>query len=177
MGLVRGACLLLLSVSIGLSSTACTPDADLRFWTDKVLVTSSDHFTIWWLDAHAKARGTEVSTVLRWWNQGRGRLDTEAAKTRGYWNLSTDFCSGAPDTGPHFDFRKACTRHDWAWRNLKRMDQRHHVSSFNTRSKRRAANEVFLRDMREDCARRNVAARALCFSTASAYKVAVDLAA
>jgi hypothetical protein len=114
-----------------------------------------------------------VATVDRWLAEEPGRLDAAAAR-RGTWNLSTDLCSFAPDRGPVFDFRVPCIRHDFAWRNLRRLQVRlgGHI---DTRARRLAASEQFLRDLRWTCALRPSVQRPACRTLASAYFHAVSV--
>lgn len=167
---------LLASMIVGCAVLAmvpgCTPDEDLAFYSDRVYHTSMSSFVGWWKAEHAEALGVPTSTISSYWNQGSAQLDSNSAKNR-YWDVSTDFCSNSPDTGPYFDFKAPCVRHDFSWRNLKKMDARHHVHYFNTSAQRKGATEQLLVDMRGHCAGRSIAIRPMCYSTANVYYLAV----
>jgi hypothetical protein len=65
---------------------------------------------------------------------------------------SSDGCS-APiieSTGRTFDFRNACRRHDFGYRNYSRLDN----GTKWTSALRARVDAVFLKDMHVDCARR-----------------------
>jgi hypothetical protein len=83
---------------------------------------------------------------------------------------STDGCS-APvvrSTGRSFDFTEACRRHDFAYRNLARLDGGRHW----TARMRSRVDSVFLRDMRSNCGARPRVARSSCRNWATLfYKV------
>ena len=73
---------------------------------------------------------------------------------------SSDGCS-APiieSTGRTFDFRNACRRHDFGYRNYSRLDN----GTKWTSALRARVDAVFLKDMRADCARRPRVVRASC---------------
>lgn len=80
---------------------------------------------------------------------------------------STDGCSApvVESTGRSFDFTNACRRHDFAYRNIARLDAgRHWTSRMRSR-----VDAVFLRDMQLDCAARPRVARASCRNWASLF--------
>ena len=73
---------------------------------------------------------------------------------------SSDGCS-APiieSTGRTFDFRNACRRHDFGYRNYSRLDN----GTKWTSALRARVDAVFLKDMHADCARRPRVVRASC---------------
>ncbi len=73
---------------------------------------------------------------------------------------SSDGCS-APiieSTGRTFDFRNACRRHDFGYRNYLRLDN----GTKWTSALRARVDAVFLKDMHADCARRPRVVRASC---------------
>jgi hypothetical protein len=73
---------------------------------------------------------------------------------------SSDGCS-APiieSTGRTFDFRNACRRHDFGYRNYSRLDN----GTKWTPALRARVDAVFLKDMHADCARRPRVVRASC---------------
>jgi hypothetical protein len=150
-----------------LSATSCTPKPTLTELNRKLYSTSLGSFDHWWRGEQAAANHVSRSTIDRWLGSSPSRLDSTAARRRP-WDVSTDLCSFAPDTGPAFDFRVPCIRHDFAWRNLKRL-------GVSTRARRLRASEQFLRDMVGTCAGRPVVQRAVCRSVASTYFHAVSV--
>lgn len=86
-----------------------------------------------------------------------------------WFDWSTDFCSGplVGSTGRSFDFRLACRRHDFAYRNTKLLDVRYNCPSrppgalceftdwrhgrFWNAVARHAIDRQFRRDMRAHC--------------------------
>jgi hypothetical protein len=79
---------------------------------------------------------------------------------------STDYCSSSPDSGPGFNFKNACTRHDFGYRNYKRF------GVFGTGGKE-YADYTFYNDMKADCAARSWYQRPTCYSLAWTYYQAV----
>lgn len=81
---------------------------------------------------------------------------------------STDYCS-APfvgNTGRSFNFRLPCQRHDFAYRNLKR------IGAF-TEENRKRVDDRFLADMDSTCAPRGVTQRYNCYLWADTFYAAV----
>lgn len=129
------------------------------------------------------------------WNQGQGQLDTQPAKD--YWfDLSTDFCSSSPDTGIAFDSKAPCVRHDFGWRNLKKLDRHLNCGAASTnnpcgynglptgalgayynRSNKLVVNNQFKLDMDAHCATRSIFLRPDCYANANLYYAIVNLAA
>jgi hypothetical protein len=92
-------------------------------------------------------------------------------------NWSTDWCS-APlvgSTGRSFDFRAACRRHDFAYRNLKLLEQRHRSDEWNSSSRQRADRQ-FLADMRYHCSLRPWWESPTCHSWATTFYGVVRVA-
>ena len=84
---------------------------------------------------------------------------------------TSDGCS-APvvgGTGRSFDFTDACRRHDFAYRNLSRMDG---GRWWNARLRSRI-DDVFKRDMEIHCAHRDAFERASCRAWATVFHRAV----
>lgn len=82
----------------------------------------------------------------------------------------TDYCS-APlvgSTGRSFNFRVPCQRHDFAYRNLKRLGK------WNEEM-RRQVDDLFRNDMRLTCAKRNFTQRYNCLAWAETFYRAVRL--
>jgi len=128
---------------------------------------SPSEFKNFWTNAHAGTRGISVAQASQDWRDSSNDLDSTAAEAHPYWDFSTDFCSNALDTGLNFDFKLACVRHDFAYRNLVRY------SSATERNKD-AADAQFSSDMEADCVERNPIAEELCSDLASTYFLAVN---
>ena len=99
-------------------------------------------------------------------NAGSDRLDT-----------STDWCS-APlvgSTGRSFDFRNACRRHDFGYRNLRLLDRRYSPtkSTYWTAASRSRVDQKFLADMRSHCNARPWYESATCLGWAETFYTAV----
>ena len=169
--LVRAASLVVAAVLI-VSTASCTPRPTLAQLDRTLYATSLPAFRDWWRHEHARVQHVSVATVDRWLAAAPGRLDAPVART-GTWNLSTDLCSFAPDTGPVFDFRYPCIRHDFAWRNLRRLQVRL-GGGIDTRARRLAASRQFLRDMQTTCTVRPAVQRQACRVVAQAYFHAVS---
>jgi len=93
-----------------------------------------------------------------------------------WFDWSTDFCS-APlvgTTGRSFDFHDACQRHDFGYRNLRRLDDRYGTGStyWNATSRKRV-DEQFLADMRSHCRPRPWYEVATCRAWAETFYGAV----
>lgn len=92
----------------------------------------------------------------------------EAARTRAPYNSfdwSTDGCSWAPDRPAGFDFRAACRRHDFNYRNFRAV-------GIFTSADRAAIDAAFLGDLRAACPATG-ARRTACLGLASTYHQAV----
>jgi len=89
-----------------------------------------------------------------------------------WYDWTTDGCS-APlkgDTGWTYDFRRACWRHDFGYRNLKRMEQRWGTGrTWWNSTNRSAVDHRFLADMRAHCATRSFLLRGACYGWAYIY--------
>lgn len=167
---VRALLVLCASVVV-LAITSCTPKPTLAELDRKVSATSLPAFSSWWRGEQAAANGVSRATIDRWLASSPGRLDSAAARGRA-WDVSTDLCSSSPDSGPVFDFRLPCIRHDFAWRNLRRL-QRQLGGSIDTRPRRLEASRQFLQDMDATCGTRPPLQRTACRATARAYFGAV----
>lgn len=166
------AALVALPIAVALLAAACIPQPTLSGLEHKLYATSPTSFDRWWRAEQAAAQRVSRATVDRWLASSPARLDAAAARSR-TWDVSTDLCSFAPDKGPVFDFRLPCIRHDFAWRNLRRID-RQHGGGIDTRARRTAANRLFLRDMEVACSRRPTVQRTSCRAIARAYFGAVS---
>ncbi len=164
---------LALFVPLLLVLSACTPSITLAELDRRVHATALPTFDRWWRGEQAAAHRVSRATVDRWVATSSARLDADAARRRA-WDVSTDLCSFAPNAGPAFDFRVPCIRHDFAWRNLRRLD-RQAGGGINTRARRQAANRRFLTDLESTCAARPFLQRTACRGIAAAYFRAVSL--
>jgi hypothetical protein len=91
----------------------------------------------------------------------------------GYMDWSTDGCS-APlglGSGP-YDFYNACLRHDFGYRNLKRIETQFRQDSWRWRNKANV-DTIFARDMDDRCREFNWFSRQPCFVFADGYEGAV----
>lgn len=101
---------------------------------------------------------------LATFSTSRGRLRREHP----HLDWTTDGCT-APivgSTGRSFDFRRACIRHDFGYRNYKRL------GVFDATS-RLALDERFRADMDESCAPRRRTRKVRCMAWAALYYAAV----
>jgi hypothetical protein len=78
---------------------------------------------------------------------------------------STDFCSSSPDQPSGFDFRMPCRRHDFGYRNYRRLGE------FSANKSR--VDRAFLADMDRKCATYNIFVRPVCYGIAELYYAAV----
>lgn len=88
---------------------------------------------------------------------------------------STPFPAGLGDTGRSFNFRAACQRHDFGYRNTKLYDQRFGTHQWNAVNRLRIDRKL-LADMRADCAPRRITQRLTCRAWADTYYRAVRIA-
>ena len=95
------------------------------------------------------------------------------------YDWSTDLCS-APlvgSTGLSFDFRNACRRHDFGYRNLQRLERRYGSGrTYWNSSNRKAVDTVLLADMRAHCRTRAPWLQPSCFNWALTFYAAVRVA-
>jgi hypothetical protein len=96
-----------------------------------------------------------------------------------WFDWSTDYCS-APlvgSTGRSFDFRSACRRHDFGYRNLHLLERRYGTGStyWNSTSRRRVDQQL-LADMKNHCAGRPWYDQLTCVAWAETFYAAVRLA-
>lgn len=156
---------------LGLGGTACAPRPSVGELDRKLYATSLSSFRAWWRVEQARAQHVSVATIDAWLASAPGRLDRAAARSRP-WDVSTDLCSFAPDSGPVFDFRLPCVRHDFAWRNLRRLGRV--TPGVDTHARRLAASRQFLRDMQFTCSQRHITHRTACNAVARTYFAAVS---
>lgn len=90
---------------------------------------------------------------------------------------STPLPAGLGDTGRSYNFRAACWRHDFGYRNYKALDrQPGQRGRWWNGSSRKQLDDVFLADMRADCAPRSWTQRSTCRAWAMTYYRAVRVA-
>ena len=96
-----------------------------------------------------------------------------------WFDWSTDGCS-APligDTGRSFNFREACVRHDFGYRNLKLLESRYGTGrTFWSATNRKRVDQQFLNDMKAHCRSRSLPLRPTCNSWANVFFLAVRVA-
>lgn len=101
-------------------------------------------------------------------------LAARAARSPSTLDWSSDGCStplpvGLGDTGRTYNFRAACQRHDFGYRNAKRL------GLWGSAEKRRI-DDRFLADMKLDCAPRPWTQRTSCLAWAAIYHQGVRIA-
>jgi hypothetical protein len=87
---------------------------------------------------------------------------------------STDGCSAPLVGAGPFDFTVPCTRHDLAWRNLRRIERRFHRGVW-TATNKLEADRRFVADLRTRCARVSLAVVTACLAAAQVYGAAVRI--
>lgn len=182
-------------VVMAFNAGSCSLEGDLAIFDLKMFRTPLELAIGEWKERHAAVLRVTPGEVERRWVQGRGLLDTHAAKDH-WFDLSTDFCSKSPDTGRSYDFKAACVRHDFGYRNLKRLDLHWNcvgatanracgwgglpvgtIGAHYNRANRLAVNAQFRRDMDAHCETRPMHQRAECHRAAALYHAVVDIAA
>ncbi len=91
-----------------------------------------------------------------------------------YMDWSTDGCSAGPLGGSPYHFDEACFRHDFSWRNLKRISSDSGHQLFTERNKY-VADQRFLTDMKHKCDSYNFIVKPTCDVAADGYYRAVRL--
>jgi len=95
-----------------------------------------------------------------------------------WFDWSTDFCS-APligNTGRSFNFTEPCRRHDFGYRNTKRLDERYGRGRYWNHDSRRRIDRQFLTDMKAHCGTRAMINVPPCVSWAYTFYGAVRAA-
>jgi Prokaryotic phospholipase A2 len=110
--------------------------------------------------ATAWSQATSASQAA--WNGAR--LDQARWSAYGF-DWSTDYCSSSPDRPAGFDFRLSCYRHDFGYRNFKRL------GVFPANKAR--IDDAFYFDLKQVCARYSGVAKSTCLSLAWSYYNAV----
>jgi hypothetical protein len=96
------------------------------------------------------------------WNAAR----LDQAKWAGYtFDWSTDYCSDSPDAPLGYDFHLPCWRHDFGYRNFKKL------GTFPASKSR--IDDSFYYDLKIVCGRYASAVRPLCYALAWTYYQAV----
>lgn len=118
--------------------------------------------------AHVVARQLVFSTPLV---QFVKTAESHARDQRLTW--TTDGCSVPVlgSTGRTFDFSDACRRHDFAYRNLGKLDN----GKWWTAKMRARVDAVFKKDMLSDCKKRSHSTRTSCSAWAETYYRAVRI--
>lgn len=107
-------------------------------------------------------------------------VDHEVADVNFFWTMyahrgeapynsfdwSTDLCSWSPDRPLGFDFTRACRRHDFGYRNYKRL------GAF-TETVRLRVDNAFYSDLKTACNGYSLVVRSTCLGTAALYYQAV----
>jgi hypothetical protein len=93
-----------------------------------------------------------------------------------WFDWSTDGCS-APLLGGHgfaYDFRAPCRRHDFGYRNMRRLEQRYGTGrTYWNATNRAKIDRQFLTDMRSTCHHRIAIVRPICSMWAVVYYLGV----
>ena len=124
--------------------------------------------------AAAAASSDRQSLLLAWtsvgsesyraWNAAR----TDPDRRRGsQFDWSTDFCTGGPDQPHGYDFRLACWRHDFGYRNYR--------ASGGLKPHKDRVDAAFYADMMSVCDRQQPTDRRDCARIAGAYRWAVRI--
>ena len=117
---------------------------------------------------HVVARSLVFGTSLR---KFVSVADSDRRDSRLDW--STDGCSVPVigSTGRSFDFYDACRRHDFAYRNLGKLDG----GKWWTPQTRARVDAVFRKDMLANCASRQASTKRTCTAWAETYYRAVRI--
>jgi hypothetical protein len=93
-----------------------------------------------------------------------------------WFDWTHDGCS-APllgSSGRAYDFLQPCMRHDFGYRNLKRLEHRYGTGrTYWNATNRRRVDQQFLADMKSHCKSRSWLLRVSCFVSAYTYYTAV----
>lgn len=90
----------------------------------------------------------------------------------GYMDWSTDWCSAPLVGNGPYNFSNACVRHDFGYRNLKRVEAQFGRDVWKYRNKANV-DTIFGLDMNDRCREFNWFARQPCYTTAGIYENAV----
>lgn len=108
-------------------------------------------------------------------------VSTRSAPSPGPYDWSSDGCStplpvGLGDTGRSYNFRAACQRHDFGYRNFRLLDAAGPHGQWWNETTRRRIDDQFLTDMLVSCAPRQWTQRTSCRAWARVYHRAVRVA-
>jgi Prokaryotic phospholipase A2 len=122
--------------------------------------------------ASASTAGDRATVLSDWtqppvasYNAWYAARTNRAAWVSYHFDWSTDYCSDSPDAPLGFDFRLACARHDFGYRNYRAAGQ---LPAAKVR-----VDSAFYADLERDCATYNVWVRPSCDSLAWTYYKAV----
>jgi hypothetical protein len=107
-----------------------------------------------------------TQTSVGSYNTWLSARNNQAAWADYAFDWSTDYCSDSPDNPLGFDFKLSCARHDFGYRNYKRL------SLFTSTTKARVDSALY-EDLKRKCATYNVFVRPACYSLAWTYYQAV----
>ncbi len=124
---------------------------------------------------------TDLMTITRLESTTMAEFQHARVAAEPAWlDWTNDGCStpspiGLGDTGRSFNFRAACQRHDFGYRNLKSYDHRFGAHQWNAANRLRV-DTMLLADMRADCGPRSILQRYNCRAWADVYYRAVRIA-
>jgi hypothetical protein len=139
-----------------LTATAATLAVALGIAGPAAAVTDAERIAV--LSSWTQTSATSYNA----WNSARANPGPWAGYS---FDWSTDLCSSSPDNPLGFDFRLSCHRHDFGYRNHKRLN------IFPANKAR--IDSAFYEDLKRKCATYNVAVRPACYSLAWTYYQAV----
>ncbi len=99
-----------------------------------------------------------------------------AATPYASFDWTTDGCSSGPIGASPYNFTQACWRHDFSYRNLKRIEAQTGADMWNERNKY-VADRRFQVDLKRRCDTFNVVVRPTCNAAAESFYNAVRLVA
>jgi hypothetical protein len=122
--------------------------------------------------AHAVTSGQKLTLATSWTQPTSASQSTwnSARQNQGKWaeysfDWSTDFCSASPDKPLGFDFRLSCHRHDFGYRNFKKLN------AFPANKAR--LDNAFHADLKALCAKYSAVPKKSCLALAWTYYQAV----
>lgn len=83
-------------------------------------------------------------------------------------NWNDDLCTKSPESGKNYNFKKSCQRHDFAYRNSKRLESWYGVDGWSYHNKA-VADTGFRRDMTNHCYNRDSWEIEDCLAKRSVY--------
>ena len=136
------------------------------------------------LPAHGLSATSMDPSVVEWMSFGVDIgtfVSTRAAPVPGPYDWASDGCStplpiGLGDTGRSYNFRAACQRHDFGYRNFRLLDAAGAHGQWWNETTRRRIDDQFLTDMLVSCAPRPWTQRTNCRAWARVYHRAVRVA-